>query len=83
MIELTEQQGRELETTEAPRVFDPRTRKTYVLVREEIYERLKEGLLGHDTVYTTAEMLDAVMAEADAGDPYLAHLQHMYGGTLP
>jgi hypothetical protein len=82
MIELTEQQWKELETAAVPRVLDPRSQKTYVLISEEVYQRLK-GLLGDDTVYTTAEMVDAVMAEADAGDPYLAELQQKYLGVSP
>jgi hypothetical protein len=47
MIELTSEQRRELATAEVPRVIDPETQKTYVLVSEETYERLK-GLLGDD-----------------------------------
>lgn len=43
MIELTEQQRSELEAA-VPRVLDPRTQKTYVLVSEEVYERI-QGLL--------------------------------------
>lgn len=41
MIELTPEQRRELEETAVPRVVDPETRKTYVLVSEEVYERMK------------------------------------------
>ena len=43
MIELTEQQAQALENPEAtpPRVVNPRTRETYVLLRVEEYERLK------------------------------------------
>ena len=43
MIELTEQQREELFAAE-PRAVDPQTKKTYVLVSEEVYERIK-GLL--------------------------------------
>jgi hypothetical protein len=43
MIELTPDQRRELASTE-PRVHDSQTGQTYVLVRAEVYERLK-GLL--------------------------------------
>ena len=44
MIELTELQMQALEKHEAtpPRVVNPRTQETYVLVRVEEYERLKE-----------------------------------------
>ncbi len=45
MIELTPDQRRELGESDVPRVVDPETRRTYVLVSEEVYERLK-ALLG-------------------------------------
>ena len=51
-------------------------------MRADVYERLK-ALLADDTVYTTAEMLDRIMAEDDAKDPYLADLQKKYGGQRP
>jgi hypothetical protein len=44
MIELTEKQREEL-VAEVPRVVDPQTKKTYVLVSEEVYERLKALLV--------------------------------------
>jgi hypothetical protein len=47
MIELTPEQRRQLEGAQVPRLIDPETRKTYVLVSEEVYERIK-GLLGDD-----------------------------------
>jgi hypothetical protein len=77
MIELTEEQRRELRQPE-PLAIDPETQKTYVLVPREVYERLR-ALLDEDTVYTTADLLDRVMAEDDAHDPYLAELQKKYG----
>jgi hypothetical protein len=44
MIELTEQQMRALENSEVspPRVVNPRTKETFVLLPVEAYERLKE-----------------------------------------
>lgn len=39
MIELTDEQRPELEH-DLPRAVDPQTKKTYVLVSEEAYERL-------------------------------------------
>ncbi len=44
MIELTEQQRREL-NADPPRVIDPQTKKTYVLVSEEVYERMQALLI--------------------------------------
>jgi hypothetical protein len=80
MIELTPEQRQELSGPE-PEAIDPQTRQVYVLVRREVYERLR-GLLDEDTVHTSAEMLDRVMAEDDAHDPQLADLQKKYGGVL-
>ena len=44
MIELTEQQVQALEEPEStpPRVVNPRTKETFVLLRVDEYERLKE-----------------------------------------
>ena len=44
MIELTEQQVKALESQQAtpPRIVDPRTKETFVLLRVDEYERLKE-----------------------------------------
>ncbi len=78
MIELTPRQRQELKCSE-PLVLDPETKETYVLVRHGVFERMK-ALLAEDTVYTTAETLDAVMAEDDANDPQLEELQRKYGG---
>ena len=44
MVELTKEQRKELGAAEAPRLIDPETHQRYVLVREELYERVK-GLL--------------------------------------
>jgi hypothetical protein len=78
-IELTDQQRQEL-TAPEPVAIDPLTRQRYVLVRAEVYERLR-SLLNDEWVTTTAEMLDRVMAEDDANDPCLAELQKKYGGV--
>jgi hypothetical protein len=76
MIELTDEQRRELECPE-PVAIDPRTKETYVLVRKVVYDRLK-ALLGEDTVHATAELVDRVMADDDAHDPHLAEYQRLY-----
>jgi hypothetical protein len=54
MIELTEEQRRELGQVE-PLAVDPQTKETYVLVRRPVYERMKE-LLYDDSPWTDAEM---------------------------
>jgi hypothetical protein len=62
MIELTEQQVQALEhpDTTPPRVVNPRTKETYVLVPVEIYERAKED---YDDSPWTKEELQALAWE--------------------
>jgi hypothetical protein len=43
MIELTEEQRRELSHPE-PVAIDPHTKEVYVLVRREVYDRLRAAL---------------------------------------
>jgi hypothetical protein len=69
MIELTDDQRQQLNEAE-PMAVDPQTQQEYVLVRKEVYQRMK-GLLEEDVV-ATGEQVDAVMAEDDANDPHLA-----------
>jgi hypothetical protein len=61
MMELTDEQRRELAEPE-PVAIDPQTQQVYVLVRKEIYERLKE-LLYDDGPWTDEEM-DLLAEEA-------------------
>jgi hypothetical protein len=58
MIELTEQQHQQLSQTNGHevRVCDPQTRKEYVLLSAEVYERLKR-LLYDDSDWTPEEQL--------------------------
>ena len=63
MIELTPQQRHELIEPE-PVANNPETKETYVLVRKEVYERLRE-LLYDDSPWTDEEM-DLLAAEVDA-----------------
>ena len=69
MIELTAEQRLELNTG-IPRVIDPETRTTYVLVKEEVYERL-EALLVPDrlTVPEQQAALHAAGLRAGWDDP--------------
>jgi hypothetical protein len=78
MIELTDEQARELAQPE-PVAIDPRTRQTYVLIHRELYERLK-GLLALDEYDPDegAALVNEVMAEDDANDPLLEGYQR-YG----
>lgn len=78
MIELTELQRQELKAPE-PIVIDPETREVYVLVRREIYERLKALLTLDDyDPDEGAAYINEAMAKDDAKDPYLESYQH-YG----
>ena len=64
MLELTEQQVDALKNPEAlpPRVVNPRTKETFVLLRLEEYERLKED--EYDDSPWTSEELQALAWEA-------------------
>jgi hypothetical protein len=64
MIELTEQQLQALEHPDAspPRVVNPRTKETFVLLRIEEYERLTEQ--EYDDSPWTREELQALAWEA-------------------
>lgn len=75
MIELTKEQRRQLECPE-PVAMDPETQQTYVLVRKELYKRLKALLAVDD--YDAEEgvgYINEVMAEDDAHDPLLESYQ--------
>lgn len=63
MIELTEQQVEALEHAEAtpPRLVNPRTQETFVLLRVEEYRRLKED--EYDDSPWTREELQALAWE--------------------
>ena len=62
MIELTDEQMSAMETSDAspPRVVNPRTNETFVLLRVEEYERLKEE---YDDSPSTREELQALAWE--------------------
>lgn len=77
MIELNEQQRQQLAATDVPRILDPGTGKTYVLVPTEVYERLMSLL--EDGPRVTGEMVDRLMEEEDRDDPTLAIYQQQYG----
>jgi len=47
MIELSEEQQRELDGAKPARARDPRTNDTYVLVPVEVYERMRAILDGY------------------------------------
>ena len=61
MIELTEEQRQGLANAE-PIVVDPKTREEYVLVRKNVYQKLK-GLLDDD-----ARLMYPMLADLDPED---------------
>ncbi len=62
MIELTEQQQEGLRKGQPIRLRDPRTNQTYVLMRAEDFDRLKESF--YDDSPWTDEERDALAWEA-------------------
>ena len=76
MIELTHEQHEALAQNglEPARVIDREANVEYVLVRAAVYERLK-ALLADDQP-DAASLMNEVMAEDDANDPYLESYQH-------
>jgi hypothetical protein len=81
MIELTEQQQQAVDASPEPRLIDPRTKKAYVLVGEDVYERLR-GLLAEDEgldMHQVAALVERAMREDDANDPTLEFYQQKYG----
>lgn len=62
MIELNEEQRQELSRPE-PVVVDPLTRETYVLVRQEVYDRLKALMEDDD-----ARLMYPLLADLDPED---------------
>jgi hypothetical protein len=78
-VPLTEEQRLALEGAGgAPLTLtDPVTNTAYVLVRAEVYERLKD--LAAENEFDPRDaypLVDRVMAEEDASDPHLESYQH-------
>jgi hypothetical protein len=72
MIELTEQQQRKLdEAAWPPRVLNPNTGETFVLLHAEMYERVRAILEDEDEIGTVREMyplVDRALEESEATD---------------
>jgi hypothetical protein len=71
MIKLTEDQRHELSSAE-PVAIDPQTGQVYVLVRKEVYDKLR-GIL--DDLPETGALMNEVMAADDTNDPHLESYQ--------
>ena len=55
MIELTQEQRQQLESGKAVDVTDPQTAQPYVVLRKDVYERVRH-LLYDDSEWTADEM---------------------------
>ncbi len=76
MIQLTREQRQELHGPDPARAIDPETQETYVLVREEVFERIKtvfdeDGL----DMRQVAVLVQKAMRDDDADDPALESYQ--------
>ena len=82
MIELTPEQHEALTQngSQSIRAIDRVTKVEYVLVRADLYERLKALL--SDDLPDAAPLMNEVMAEDDAKNPYLESYQH-YAREVP
>ena len=76
MIELSEEQRQAL-TDPEPVAIDPQTKQVYVLVRKDLYDRLR-ALLDED-LPDAAALVNEVMAEDDHDDPLLESYQKYRG----
>jgi hypothetical protein len=69
MIELTEQQRQALERSGWPHlVVNPTTQETFVLIRVEMYERVRAVLEEEDEIAAVEEMYPLVNEALDAGE---------------
>jgi len=79
MIELTELFQRALDQAagEPLRVVDPRTNETYVLLRSEVFETVKDLLPSDDDFegIDVGALIERAMREDDENDPLLESYQ--------
>jgi hypothetical protein len=69
MIELTEQQQRELrEAGWPPRVLNPATRETLVLIPAEMFERVRAILEQEDEIAAVEELIPLAGEVLDVGE---------------
>jgi hypothetical protein len=69
MIELTDKQQRELAAAGwPPRVHNPSTRETFVLLHTEMYERVRAILEAEDELDAVREMQPLVNEAIDQGE---------------
>jgi hypothetical protein len=69
MIQLTEQQQREIrEAGWPPLVMDPQTGETFVLIHQEMFERVRAILEQQDEIAEVEEMYPLSAEAIDASD---------------
>jgi hypothetical protein len=69
MFELTPDQRLELEGSEPARAFDPLTKETYVLVRADVFDRIKGILQSDFDIHEAYPLMDALAAKEGWADP--------------
>jgi hypothetical protein len=83
MIELTETQSRELDAASSTdlRVLDPKTNQEYVLLRAEVYDRIKALVHADEElpISTMYPLIDEMAAKAGWDDPAL----DIYNDLIP
>lgn len=81
MIELTQEQRQAVKSEEPPRLVDPDTNETYVLIKAEVYERVRRLLEDEDglDMRQVGILIEEAMREDDANDPLLESYQHYRG----
>jgi hypothetical protein len=76
MFELTTEQRQELRGPEPARAFDPDTKEEYVLLRADLYQRIKAMFQEDGLIMTqVAVLVEQAMCEDDADDPFLETYQ--------
>lgn len=71
MIEMTDEQAQAVAQAGEAEILDPKTHTAYVLVRKDLYERLKSLLAADDGPQTAYPLADEVFRE-DWDDPKMA-----------
>ena len=79
MIELTHEQHVALSADPLPKVHDPETNDTYVLIKTEVFERWRQFLAEDDDgldMRQVAVLIEEAMREDDGNDPLLESYQN-------
>lgn len=79
MIELTHEQHEALCGEAPPRVHDPETNETYVLIKAAVYQRFRRLLEDEDDgldMRQVGVLIEEAMREDDANDPLLESYQN-------